>query len=66
MSRTNFQKIKDMSVEEMVDFLVKVSCTNYAPCMIIDEDCKYFPNVPENDEPCKYCFKEWLEREVEG
>lgn len=53
-----------MTNDELVDFLIKVSCAYSASCMLIDEDCKYFPNVPENDDGCKGCFKGWLENKI--
>lgn len=55
MSRTNFDKIKDMGVEEMAEFLLKVN--NY-----MDYGCKFGSSKGRD---CKDCFKEWLEREVE-
>lgn len=63
MSRTNFQKIKDMSVEEMAEFLVSTK-TEYVPCMVGDGICKW-GDYPTHDKGCKDCFKEWLESEVE-
>lgn len=59
--KTNADRIRNMTNEELTEFLLKVSCAYSAPCMIIDEDCKYFPNIPKDDEGCKGCFKEWLE-----
>lgn len=61
---TNADKIRSMTNDELVDFLIKVSCAYSASCMLIDEDCKYFPNVPENDDGCKGCFKGWLENKI--
>ncbi len=62
MGRKNFDRIKDMGIEELAEFLLEVNDACYLPCKIIDGKCKYFP---ENDKGCKDCFKEWLEREVE-
>lgn len=55
MSRTNFDMIKDMGIEEMAGFLLKVN--NY-----MDYGCKFGSSKGRD---CKDCFKEWLEREVE-
>lgn len=58
--KTNTDRIRNMTNDELADFLLKVICVS-APCMIIDEDCKHFPNIPKDNEMCKVCFKEWLE-----
>lgn len=63
--RTNADRIRAMTNEELAEFLVKISFGAYQSCMVIDEDCKHFPDVPQGDEMCKKCFKEWLESEVE-
>ena len=60
---TNADKIRNMTNDELADFLFKVSCAYSTPCMMIDEDCKYFPNVPQNECQCKKCFEGWLESE---
>lgn len=62
---TNADKIKRMDIDELAEFLMKISCTNSPSCMMIDEDCKYFPDVPNDINGCKDCFKEWLESEEE-
>lgn len=62
-SETNADKIRNMTNEELTEFLYNVSCNYSATCMMIDEDCKHFPNIPEDDGGCKDCFKEWLESE---
>lgn len=62
MSRTNFDKIKDMGVEEMVESRIDR----------IDFYCKSdeqmwtgdFAGVAENKEEALQLEKEWLEREV--
>ena len=59
--KTNADRIRNMTNKELAEFLLKVNCAYSSPCMIIDEDCKYFPNIPKDDEGCKACFKEWLE-----
>lgn len=63
MSRTNFDKIKDMSVERMAEFLTNLHYT-HLKCRNPD-DCKW-EDYPTHDKGCKDCFKEWLEMEVEG
>ena len=62
MRKTNFDKIKEMSVEEMSEFLVRVY-TTYTDCRN-EGRCKW-EDYPTHDKGCKDCFKEWLEREVE-
>lgn len=52
MSRTNFQRIKDMSIEEMAEFLCRKSDCREHRCYMYHE-C-------ENGDK-----REWLEREVE-
>lgn len=61
MSRTNFDKIKDMSVEEMAEFLSEIAdnCSTEMACnqFCHDDNCPRY---------CEYeSCKEWLEREVE-
>ena len=58
---TNYESIKQMSVEEMALLLMKVNCAYDMPCMLGISDCKY----PHIDNNCSICFKEWLESEVE-
>ena len=57
---TNYERIKNMSIEEMALFLVKVN-NSYSDCMVGVDDCKY-PKIGNN---CILCFKQWLESEVE-
>ena len=58
---TNYESIKQMSVEEMALLLMKVNCAYDMPCMLGISDCKY----PHIDNNCSICFKEWLESEVD-
>ena len=58
---TNFEKIIQMSTEELSVFLMKVNCAYDMECMYGIEDCKY-PNINNN---CSLCFRDWLESEVE-
>lgn len=64
MSKTNYDRIKDMSVEEMAEFLFKVNTAYTEPCMVGESVCKW-EDYPTHDKGCKDCFKEWLEMEVE-
>lgn len=57
---TNFEHIKQMSVEELALLFMKVNCAYDIPCMLGISDCKY-PHINNN---CAICFKEWLESEV--
>ena len=57
---TNFECIKQMSVEELSLFLMRVNSSYSKDCMVGIADCKY-PNIDNN---CSLCFKEWLESEV--
>ena len=57
---TNYERIKQMSVEKMALLLMKVNCAYDIPCMWGISDCKY-PRINNN---CSICFKEWLESEV--
>ncbi len=59
--RTNYDKIKEMGVEELAEFLLGVNDACYLPCKWKDERCKHFGT----DKGCKDCFKEWLERECD-
>ena len=57
---TNYERIKNMSVEEIALFLTKVN--NFlSDCMVDADDCKY----PEIGNNCSLCFKQYLESEVE-
>ena len=58
---TNYERIKQMSVEEMALLLMKVNCAYDIPCMLGTSGCKY-PHINNN---CSICFKEWLESEID-
>lgn len=60
--RTNYEKIKGMSVDELAEFLLKVNCAYSEPCMTGETDCKW-EDYQTHDKGCKDCFKEWLESE---
>lgn len=54
---TNADRIRNMSDEELAEFLVKVNST-IQDCMVIDCKCE------NTDRDCKDCFLEWLQAEV--
>lgn len=65
---TNFEKIKNMTVEEMAEWLDEIVLDNSCyPCKIKDIDkCGY--NEKDFDSRCQLCIqnrKLWLESEVE-
>ena len=51
----NFEKIKAMSIDEMVEFIINPPCND-----IFCEDCFC------GDTDCQYRIKQWLEQESEG
>lgn len=52
---TNFEKIKQMSVEELAERLGRATyCTT----------CYYDTSICEEKDNCTECMKEWLESEV--
>lgn len=56
MSRTNFQKIKDMSVEEMAEFISDIDC----------DECSGVTRIKDSEDlESIEKIKEWLQREVE-
>ena len=58
---TNFERIKQMNIEELSLFLMKVNCAYDVACMWGISDCKH----PKIDNNCSLCFKEWLESETD-
>jgi len=73
--RTNAEKIKGMSVEELAEFLDKVSKTEacgFGRKILFDEPCKVGGQYCRQDDfygnpfGCKDCFKEWLESECDA
>lgn len=58
---TNYDRIRNMSIEEMANFLAKVNNAYAMECMYGISDCKY-PNINNN---CSLCFKDYLESGVE-
>ena len=58
---TNYERIKQMSVEEIALLLMKVNDAYDIPCMLGMSGCKY----PHIDNNCIICFKEWLESEID-
>lgn len=63
MSKTNFNRIKKMTIDELAQFLVKVNST-HAKCRKGKAVCKW-EDYPTHDKGCRDCFREWLESEVE-
>jgi len=61
--RTNADRIREMTNEELAEFLFKVNNAYVQPCMTGETDCKW-EDYPTHDKGCKDCFKEWLEMEV--
>lgn len=57
--KTNADRVRNMTNEELAYFLLSVNDACYLPCKVIDEKCKHFGT----DKGCKDCFKEWLEKE---
>lgn len=53
---TNYKKIKNMSVEEMAEFMMDIDYIG--ECPLPKERC--------NGRSCIECIKQWLESEVEG
>ena len=62
---TNADRIRNMTDEELVEFLVKVNCSYSEPCMTGETDCKW-EDYPTHDKGCKNCFLEWLQAEVKA
>lgn len=63
MAKTNYDRILEMSKEQMAEFLLKVNCSHGAPCMIGTKVCKW-EDYPTHDKGCKDCFLEWLQDEI--
>ena len=57
---TNADRIRNMTDEELAEFLVYTQST-IKNCMIGIEECKH----ENTDKDCKDCFLEWLQAEVE-
>ena len=60
--QTNADAIRNMTDEELADFLVKVNTAYAEPCMVSGGDCKH----ENTDKDCKDCFLEWLQAEAKG
>ena len=58
---TNYERIENMSIEELADFLMEVNQAYGMDCMLGMSECKY-PNIANN---CSLCFKDYLKSEVE-
>lgn len=62
IKQTNADRIRNMSVEELAEFLLKVN-TCAKPCMTGETTCKW-KDYPEHTKGCKDCFMEWLNQEA--
>lgn len=51
---TNYERIKNMSVDELAKFLYKVNLSYAEDCMVGITDCK------QSDYNCEKCFAEYL------
>lgn len=61
---TNADRIRNMTNEELAEFLLKVNSAYSEPYMTGETDCKW-EDYPTHDKGCKDCFKEWLESECD-
>lgn len=57
---TNYERIKDMGVNEMANFL-HIDCDGACECCVFNRNT----NCYENADKCKLGIREWLESEVE-
>lgn len=62
---TNADRIRQMTDEELAEFLLKVNTAYAEPCMISGGNFKW-EDYPSRDKGCKDCFLEYLRKEVEG
>lgn len=62
--KTNADRIREMTNEELAELLLKVTDAYLEPCMTGEMDCKW-EDYPTHDKGCKDCFKEWLESECD-
>lgn len=63
--KTNADRIRSMSNEELAKFLFNVNSAYAEPCMTGEygHTCKW-EDYPTHDKGCKDCFLEWLKSEV--
>ena len=64
VKRTNADRIREMTNEELAEFLLRVNTAYSEPCMTGETDCKW-EDYPTHDKGCEDCFKEWLESECD-
>lgn len=62
--KTNADRIRSMTDEELAEFLLKVNKAYAEPCMTGQSDCVW-EDYPTRDKGCKDCFLEWLKSEME-
>ena len=63
---TNFEKIKQMSIDEMAEFIKLTTCTT--TCSKYTQCFKYLTTVQinkQNDDLCTKGIKQWLQQESE-
>ena len=60
--KTNADRIRNMTDDELAEFLVRVNGAYAKDCMVGIEVCKYDDCA---DMDCEDCFLEWLQAEVE-
>ena len=63
----NYEKIKNMSLDEMAEFIKVATCTT--TCSKYTQCFKYLTSVQinkQNDDLCTEGIKQWLQRESEG
>lgn len=58
---TNYERIKNMSIDEITNFLHD-DCDGVCECCVFNRN----PNCYENADKCKLGIKEWLESEIEN
>lgn len=57
---TNYDRIKQMSIEEMANF-INNDCNGVCGCCVFRANTRCY----EDEDKCKLGIKEWLEQEVE-
>lgn len=65
---TNYEKIKDMNIQEMAEWIEETFSSNPCYCCVkkdIDKCHYYEKSYPDRIELCVENRKKWLEREVE-
>lgn len=63
--KTNADRIRNMTNDELAEFLCKVNDAAFANCKLIDRMCKYFSEDTEDKNICNRCFNEWVNSKIE-